>query len=209
MSNWKDKGIPKPINEEKTDNKIDLYSIGLSELGLVKNEIEEIGKFFFYMYSKLNASRKDRNIARNPLSMLKGAVSAFATKTFNNIEWREHCASSLREIFHGFSNDGEWTYSFKKIFFENEEMPEELKSLVSLAKLHYSYFSGIDHHEPSQIIGNFQSILLYKGKLIERGGIKLENHSDNDFIEIVNDFFLNIKEIISLLIKERKYNAEN
>ncbi len=207
MSNFYDNQIPKPVDEE--DIKIDLYYIGLEELNLTDKDIKKIAEFFFYMYSCLNQKRKEKNIAKDALSMLKGAVSAFGTKKFNNIEWREHCASSIREIFHGFSNNGDWTHDFQKTFFENKEIPEKLKPLIEFTRFYYGYFSGIDHHEPNKILGNFQSILLCKGEIVERGSVKLEDHTNDDFTKIVQDFFSTVKQIISFLISEGKYSIKN
>lgn len=71
------------------------YTQGLYALNLSNDEVEKIGTFINEFYEKIN-----RNITRNALTMFKGAVFAVGTRELDNPEWKEHCASSLREIFH-------------------------------------------------------------------------------------------------------------
>lgn len=179
----KDKSVG--LNEDKGISSP--YTQGLYILNLSNNDVEKIGTFINEFYEKLN-----KGITRNALTMFKGAVFAVGTKELNNPEWKEHCASSLREIFHawdalsGFNSDFCQKYKTK-----NSQLTQYESDTLRDFWDRYEYFSGIDHHEAAKIMGALKKI-----KNDQR--LKLEDcFEDSIFIEEVKRYFSLLSIIIS------------
>jgi len=179
------------------------YTTGLYVVGIVDEEIESLGIFMEDIYKKMCEKGMRTQITRNALTMMKGAIFAIGTNKLNNPEWKEHCASSLREIYHEWKNQ-DFTHCFQS-FFRGENLPltEEEKNILKTFYHHYDYFSGIDHHEVGKYVGALKAI---------SGDHELKPdhcYKDDIFIERVKDFFLLLKKIASLSKQEQKNNGPN
>jgi hypothetical protein len=176
------------IEDQKQPGGIEIkelpYEKGLKILELDNKEVEKIGKNINDFFQKINEKR-NRSINRNPITMLKGAIFAVGTKDLNNPEFKEHCASSLREIFHvwtglnGLQNDYR---DFYNIHIQN--INDKLKELWN----YYEFFSGVDHHEQVRWRRALESIK----KITTKHTTGLD---DDEFIELVKKFFIILKEI--------------
>ncbi len=168
------------------------FGSGLELIGITIQDIHKIANFFEYMYQY---SRKD-NIARYPLTMIQGAVFAIGTSKLNNPEWKEHCASSIREIMHAFGSGSSFVDTFISIevFKEDKKLIDELDKV----KYYYNYFTGIDHHEPEKVIYALKGLGY---------SIKWDEHNNFIFIEQVKNFFDYLLEIISYLKKEKNIDV--
>ena len=164
------------------------YSAGLRILELSEDQVEELGNFLFDFFQKRRDKYKDKQVTRTPLTMIKGAIFAIGTKNLNNPEWKEHCATSLREIFH------EWKESEMKndfVDFYRKDVPLESKEIQIFIefKIHYDYLTGIDHHEASRILGSLTTLL-------KDNSLKLENcFKDDIFLDRIKKFFLILSQI--------------
>ena len=193
--------IKDPILKEKgtpTDNQ-EPFTNGLYITGLTKEQIEIFGSFLNDLYTKKRKKHKSYRVTRNASTMLQGAIFALGTKTLNNIEWKEHCASSLREIFHEWNNFNNFESDFSVFFRDkNNKLTSEEKDVFRNLKLLYQYFSGIDHHDASGIMGALIALL-------KDNSLKLEDcYKDEVFIEEVKKFFSNISKIIEFSKKKLK-----
>jgi hypothetical protein len=175
------------FNSPEIENIQSPYKIGLDSLGLSDIEVEQIGQNIQNFFNEINKEKR-RNINRNPLTMLKGAIFAVGSRDFDNVEWMEHCSSSLREIFHvwrnyeklnGLKND------YKDCYIKNNAAINHNNEL-SLLWDYYEFFSGIDHHEQEKWRQAFKQIKNINKK--HSTGLK-----DDEFIELVKDFFKLLK----------------
>lgn len=184
------KAIPANHKDEK-----DPYSEGLYVLEITSDQVNEYGLFLDDFYQKVRDNHK-RQVTRTALTMIKGAIFAVGTKELNNPEWQEHCASSLREIFHEWK-DGQMESDFNDFYKEKgiKLTPDESETFREF-RLHYKYFSGIDHHEASTILGSLSAILNNKS-------LKLKDcYKEKIFLERVKNFFLILSQIINYSAKK-------
>lgn len=185
--------IKDPILKEKgvsVDNQSP-FADGLYIVGLTSEQIEIFGLFFHNLYDKMRDKYRPRQITRNPLTMLQGAIFALGTKALNNPEWKEHCATSLREILHEWNGSGKFEADFIS-FYRDQDNPltSEEKAIFKEFRLRYQYFSGIDHHEESGIMGS--TIALLKDSSLKPEDI----HDNKIFLDQVKGFFSNLTRII-------------
>ena len=163
---------------------------GLLILGLTENEIMHIGKMFNLVFEANNSSK-------NGVSMIKGALFSVGTKKYENSEWREHCAGSLRELLDSCSTHGEVSDWFCKAFKgKNKDFPSMKTNPNDYKKISafYDYFSEIHHHNATYI--------LYRLRVLYGQDIKTGNDSEELFIKVVKDF-------IQFLLLFFKKNAPN
>lgn len=190
-----DELLQKEINAGRAANVIaDPYSEGLYLAGLTDNQVNSYGQFFNNFY-ELKSKKQERQITRNALTMMKGAIFAIGTKKIGNLEWKEHCASSLREIFHEWSN-GDMSSDFAQYYKLNGDgLTEEEKLFFRIFKNRYEYFSGVDHHESSKILFSLRTI---KNDQL----LKFEFcYKDETFINEVKDFFSALSKILEFVKK--------
>lgn len=163
------------------------FSSGLYQSGITNEQLITIGKFFNTIYEKVR-NKKERQVTRNAVTMLQGAMFALGTKEYN-IEWKEHTSSSLREIIHEWEGNGfDFCADFRE-FFPNSPKANETEFYKRL-KLYYNYFSGIGHHNASGIMGSLTS-------LKNDATLKLEDcYKDEIFLSAVKEFVSISLEII-------------
>jgi len=174
------------------------FTEGLYILGLVEDQLDIYGEFFNNMYKILD-KKHNHQITRNALTMMRGAVFALSTRKQQNPEWKEHCASSLREIFHEWNGPQNFNNDFLSIFREHGEglSKDESNELKSFW-LHYNYFSSIDHHEVSGVLHSLR-------QLRKDSSLKPKDcYKDDVFIALVKDFFSILSYIIEISKKETK-----
>lgn len=169
----------------------DPYTGGLYIINLDNAQIEEFGNFFNDFYEKLSKKESGRRITRNALTMFKGAVFALGTKKLNNHEWKEHCASSLREVFHEWGARDRLSSDFCELYkAKGTKLSTNESNAFRDFWLFYEYFSGIDHHEADKIMSALRAIL-------KDNTLKLENcYSDDVFSAQVEDYFSKLSEIV-------------
>lgn len=185
--------IGKGISVDGTN--VDPFTDGLYLLGINKDQVKNLGIFVNDLYQKIRDAR-NKQVTRNAVTMLQGAVFAVGTKKQNNPEWKEHSASSLREIFHEWS-EGQLESDFVN-FFKNkgEKLATNEAETFKEFRQHYQYFTGIDHHNASTIQGSLISLL-------KDNTLKLEDcYKDEIFIERVKTFFLRLSEIQGFTVKK-------
>lgn len=168
------------------------YVEGLRILVLSEQQVKNYGDFLSDFYQKRRKKYKNKQITRTAPTMIKGAIFAVGTEKQKNPEWKEHCATSLREIFH------EWKESEMKSDFINlyrnqgPKLSNNEEAIFDEFKLHYDYFCGVDHHEASRIMGSLTAIL-------KDTTLKLEHcYKDEIFISRVKNFFLILAQIIEI-----------
>lgn len=195
MDNPKDPLLEKIISSEKySQTSLNPFEEGLYIVGLTNEQIDIFGSFINEIYFKIEKihGRQNRQITRNGLTMLRGAIFAIGTRKMNNIEWKEHCASSLREIFHEWKNS-DFRSEFILIYKNTgENLSDDESGLFELFKLHYNYFSGIDHHNASKIMWSLR-------QMFQDESLKLPDcYNDEVFIGRVKSFFNVLKAIMGI-----------
>ncbi len=172
---------------------INIYEEGLYVLEINNSQIETCGKFVNNFY-KIKSKREKIEITRNALTMMKGAVFAVGAREYQNIEWKEHAASSLREVFHEWTN-GDLAGDFNKYYIDNTRLTNEQKLLLKTLRQQYQFFSGIAHHSHTKILHSMQAL---KGDV----NLKYDNCiDDNLFIMEIKKFFKNIITLLSFVEK--------
>lgn len=178
----------KSLQKDIVSVELDLFSDGLLIIGLSNDQINSLGSFINSLYQRVRDEHK-LQVTRNGLTMLQGAIFAVGTKKLKNPEWKEHCASSLREIFHEWK-EGDLSSDFILFYKKKgEKLTTEESDNFREFRLHYYYFSGIDHHNASMIQNSLINIL-------KDNSLKLEDcYKDEIFIDRVKDFFLKLSKI--------------
>lgn len=163
---------------------------GLYLANLTNDQLQLVGLFFNEIYEKVRTrARTPRQVTRNALTMLTGAMFALGSQKSENIEWKEHCASSLREVLHEWEGNGHDFSSEFREYYPNSPKSTETESYKQ-AKLYYQYFSGIGHHNASGILSSLSA-------LKKSSTLKLEDcYKDDVFVETVKGFFICMAEII-------------
>jgi hypothetical protein len=153
------------------------FSAGLDVISLSQEQVEFVGKKFTEVFEYVGSSR-------NGLVMIRGSLFALGSRK-HNAEWREHAASSARELLHRWKrnipyliDDLKRTYSQNDNFPTFESHPDEYRRMVAF----YSYFSCICHHEANAII--------ICSRELDGEERKSGHDSEEDFIEKVRVFFL-------------------
>jgi hypothetical protein len=160
---------------------------GLYEAGITNDQLNAVGIFFNDVYEKVR-NKKTRQVTRNALTMLQGAIFALGSKE-ENVEWKEHCSSSLREIIHEWDGNGHDFCGEFREFYPNSPKATDTEAYKNF-KSYYGYFSGIGHHNASGIMGSLKS-------LKKDSTLKLEDcYKDEVFLESVKGFFNLAFEII-------------
>ncbi len=197
MDKLKDPALEdKTISGEGISSDYNPFTDGLFTVGLTKEQVDTVGAFLNDMYQKVE-KKHGRQVTRNGLTMLRGAIFALGTQKLKNPEWKEHCASSLREIFHEWSG-GQMESDFV-LFYRNrgEKLTTDESDNFKEFKLHYRYFSGIDHHNASTIQASLRALL-------KDNSLKLEDcYRDDVFIERVKNFFSKLSQIIEFSKKKQ------
>ena len=107
------------------------------------DDVMLITKFFQSVFDA------DSSNGRNSQSLTKGAFFALISET-NNPEWREHCASSLREFFHAWDGvSGKISTAFNGIKKSSDgDFPTMTtnENEYKRMNLYYQYFSAKCHH---------------------------------------------------------------
>lgn len=175
----------------------DPFSNGLYMAELTKEQVEASGSFMNELYQKVR-DKYNRQVTRNALTMFRGAMFALGTQKLKNPEWKEQCASSLREALH------EWKEGLINADFvlfyrnEGEKLTTEESETFKELNFHYQYFSGIDHHNASKI----QASLI---ALLKDNSLKLEDcYKDEIFIKRVKTFFSNLSKVMDFSKKNTK-----
>lgn len=166
-------------------------SDGLVLAGLTNEQLQLAGSFFNNLYEKVRTrARSSRQVTRNASTMLTGAMFALASKDTNNIEWKEHCSSSLREVLHEWEGNGHDFASEFREYYPNSPKSTETETYKQI-KLYYQYFSGIAHHNASGILSALSA-------LKKSSTLKLEDcYQDAVYVETVKGFFICVSEVIS------------
>lgn len=165
------------------------YADGLLILSLTDGEIVRLGAFINNFYDK-KSKKEGKTITRNALTMLQGGVFAIGTRTLKNPEWEEHCASSLREVFHEWPA-GDISHDFSKYYRSGVRLRENEKASFQILKERYSFFTGVAHHEGSRVMFALRSIRKDES-------LKLKDcYTDGVFIEEVKNFFIHLMELVS------------
>lgn len=142
-------------------------------IGTNEEIIDEIG-------DKFNLAYKKEGCARNGITYLHGAIFAVGSSGQGNLEWREHSASSLRELFHQWKSDGKISSAFNLAFPKKVPNMKTDPDVYRRFKIYYEYFSAICHHD---VVGETHSLRqLYSTKT--KGS---DNHEEI-FIKMVNNF---------------------
>ncbi|HEY4499087.1 MAG TPA: hypothetical protein VJH94_03430 [Candidatus Paceibacterota bacterium] len=169
-------------------NRLDPLTEGLYVAGISKEQLQLYGAFYNDLYQKVRDKYRPRQVTRNALTMLQGAIFALGTQKLNNPEWQEHCASSLREILHEWNGSGKFENDYKE-FYPDGWRDEDSATFREL-RLHYQYFSGIDHHEASGVLGSLIALL-------NDSTLKIEDCYKTDiFIIRVQKFLQNTSDIV-------------
>lgn len=187
MQETKDPSLPKGISGATQEP----FTEGLYVAKLTNQQLEKFGSFLNNFYDDIRIQHRKR-ITRNAMTMLRGAIFALGTKALNNPEWKEHCASSLREIFHEWNGEGGFRTDFVQFFMKGAKLSSDESEIFVEFWKYYRYFTGIDHHEASAITGSLQS-------LTGNQELKLEHCLEEDvFLDQVRRFFSNLETIIKI-----------
>ena len=165
----------------------DPFTNGLFIAGLTEDQLKAYGLFMLDFYERLS---KKKLITRNAYNLINGAIFALGTERLNNIEWKQHCASSLREIVLPWDGDGQLICDFIEVY--KIQKTNEAKPLLKRIYLLYKFFTGINHHEPFTVDSTVRAI---------KGDPSLQTsycHQDGVFIENIKEFFVNYSRMIEL-----------
>lgn len=179
------------FNRETNSGSVSPYGDGLNIVGMTDSQITQLGVFINDFYMQISKKKKVA-ITRNALTMLRGAIFAIGTHKLNNIEWKEHCSTSIREIFHEWDGQSNLGSDFGLIFRNGKgRLNDEEKSTILNIWNYYKYFSGIDHHSTSKSIFALQSIT-------GNHSLKPDSLTNDVFIEQTKGFMINLSKLFEM-----------
>lgn len=190
-------------NKEKlgfSDNvPLDFYQLGLSQLDFSQSEIIKAGRLIHILsIIKLEGLRPEKypekGVTNDHHRHLHGAIFAFGTESHNQ-EWREHAASSLREMISGFSSsESEFNINLSKYGNAQKTQNSELVKVESVCikiKKYYQFFSGVTHHQQAAITNGFR-------QLEEFDATNEKCLTTDSFKLVFRHFFIDMKKIIEI-----------
>lgn len=159
-----------------------LLPFNRDQISFSQENIKRIGDFFNKVFKK-------KQSGRNGFTMLQGAIFALGTRELENPEWMEHCASSLRELFH------EWDGVSDKInsaFLDafsttHHNLPKNKVEPEMYRKLHsyYLYFSSLCHHNKNDCVYSLRELF---GEDVKDNTEELFLQAVRDYLILLNDF---------------------
>jgi len=179
MDKTKDSILKDKESPSITDgNNFPFFRDGLDAVNLLQKQVDFVGKKFTEIFEHNGSSR-------NGLVMARGAVFAIGSRKYGNEEWREHAASSIRELLHRWKRNAAYLADdFKKTFIsKNKSFPTVGTHRDEYGRItaYYSYFSCICHHEANDII--------ICARQLDGDSRKSGHDSEEDFLKKVEDFF--------------------
>lgn len=180
--------VPPNVSPEVKDT--DLISDSLSILVKVDNsfalkstEVEEIIVFFQSVFDNNSNGRTSQ-------SLMRGAFFALISENQGNLEWEEHCASSLREFFHEWKGSaGAISSAFnevKKGGANNFPNMSNNRELYERKRIYYEYFSAKCHHEHDNAVRHLRS--LHSNQKLKQDSPELFKKTVTMFLTEMNDF---------------------
>lgn len=176
---------------------LDFYQTGLKLLDITEDQLVQIGSLIHKLSNiKLSGLRPskypEKGVSNDHHRHLQGAVFAFGSEGYNK-EWREHTASSIREMLSIFSSDDEdFNKTINELGKDQEPALEELKKVEYACrkiKKYYQFFTGVTHHQPDAITNCFRQLEDHNA----------ENEiclSAESFKIVSSHFFIDMKKII-------------
>jgi len=178
---------------------LDFYQLGFGQLNISQSEIIKAGRLIHILsIIKLEGLRPDKypekGVTNDHHRHLQGSIFAFGTEGYNQ-EWREHAASSLREMISGFSSS---ELEFNKTLSEygNAQDPKnnellKVESVCKKIKKYYQFFTGVTHHQQAAITNGFRQLE------------ELDAENDkcltvDSFKLVFRHFFIDMKKIIDI-----------
>ncbi|MEK7632203.1 MAG: hypothetical protein AAB473_00235 [Patescibacteria group bacterium] len=153
---------------------------------LVSSDIEKVIDFFERVF-------KENGNWRNGHCLIMGALFALISQRHRNLEWQEHCASSLRELFHQWKgSEGLIVSAFTKIRpkgANNFPTAKNGRDLYARMRWYYEFFSSICHHHHPDALVALKSI---------RDDREIKDISDDLFNKTVAMFFYEMVGFIRL-----------
>ncbi|KND51842.1 MAG: hypothetical protein ABA06_01115 [Parcubacteria bacterium C7867-001] len=175
------------------------YQLGFGQLDISEEEISKAGRLIHVLsIIKLEGLRPEKYPAKGVTNdhhrHLQGALFAFGTEGVNH-EWREHSASSIREMISGFaSSELEFNENVSKYGTNQNTNSDELKKIESACKKikkYYQFFTGVTHHQQAAITNGFRQL----------EDLSAENErclSVDSFKLVFKHFFIDLKKIITV-----------
>ena len=176
--------VPKGIST--SENKADfLVDEGLQVIDLTQAQLEEVSTFYNDMYLSQKVLNPRKEISNDTKRHVGGSIFALGSSKYNP-EWKEHCASSLREMMHPWK-DKSMLNAYKNIYTDynglDQKIKDESSQLCNGLNIYYRYFSGIVHHNPTGIVSAYRDL----------GATPVEDYeeciTDRRFVNIVQRFF--------------------
>ena len=189
------------FNKKDAEEKvIDYYEIGFEQLGVAEEDLDKIIQLMHRLsLTRLESLRPsqypEKGVTNDHGRHLRGAIFAFGSEDYNG-EWREHAASSIREMVSIFSNnDSAFIETLKKSYGESrltEEIRQKIELTCSRIKKYYQFFTGVTHHQQAAITNGFRQL--------ENPTCGNEDCLTGDSFKIVfRHFFVDMRKIIEEL----------
>ncbi|TSC83898.1 MAG: hypothetical protein G01um101413_701 [Parcubacteria group bacterium Gr01-1014_13] len=176
---------------------VNFYEVGFKQLGISEEDINKISLLVYNLSRlKLDGLRPEsypaKGVTNDHRRHLRGAVFAFGSENYNE-EWREHAASSIREMLSIFSaNEDDFGKTLKDLFKKGAitvELFETIELSCSKIKKYYQFFTGVTHHQQAAITNGFRQL----------EDPTCENEkclSVESFKRVFGSFFIDMKKII-------------
>lgn len=193
MDEIKDPILEHKIGYGNTRNDVSrFFKDGLSMVNLSQEQVDFVGRKFTEIFEQIKSSR-------NGLVMARGSIFALGSKGYGNEEWREHTASSMRELLHKWkTNIGHLAADFKITYISKNAnfltIENDSEGYYTKMIAYYSYLSCICHHEANDIVICARKL---DGELKKSG-----QDSEEDFLSKVEDFYRFFYEFFSKYTKQ-------
>jgi len=150
------KGIPVGTGGSKH-----IFKDGLSSAGISLGGVKRVYRLFSELYLVTqNKNKKGKPITNDAPRHVRGAVFALGSEGLND-EWKEHTASSLREMLHPWK-DLRVVATYAKQLCDESQLSSkektELERICNRLYTYYEYFSCIVHHEPAGICFKYREL---------------------------------------------------
>jgi hypothetical protein len=176
----------------------DFYQNGFEQLEVTMEDIRNIGAFIhelsIFTISQRSSSKKLplKGVTNDHHRHLNGAIFAFGSEK-ENVEWKEHSASSLREMISLWESGKNFKLVVSAYCEESKrEESDESEKLCEKITNYYGYFTGVTHHQVAAIVHGYRFL----------EDVQAENgqcQGKESYKKVFKKFFVDLKKIINII----------
>lgn len=179
--------------EVNSEGIVDFFQEGFRQLNVTEVQLKDIGSLIHnlsntHLNGLNNKKFPEKGVSNDYHRHIQGAIFAFGSEKYNQ-EWKEHAASSIREMLSIFViSENVFKEAYEK-YYTGVAVDEKALIIFSKIKPYYQYFTHIAHHQIDKSV--------YSYRVLEDEDANQEDCLDyNSFKKVFHHFFVDMIKIL-------------